>query len=240
MQKVVTQKSAVHKMSLTKRCWFLQADSQSYQTKNVILALGAVPANLNYPGVDIVPFDIAIDKERLSNYVDKNKTYAVFGSSHSAIIILRYLVDLGVKKVVNFYRSPCRYAIEMGDWILFDNTGLKGQTADWARENIDGVIPANLSRYSITEPNIARFLPGCDKVIYAVGFEKRNNIVIDDYEHTNYNPHVGIIAPGLFGLGIAYPQLKADPYGNFESQVGLWKFMTYLNKVMPVWLKYPC
>jgi hypothetical protein len=240
IKQVITKKTTVHSMALSERIWSLETDSERYKSKNVILAIGALPSNLNYPGVDIVPFDTAIDKKRLADYVDKNNTYAVFGSSHSAIIIVRYLVDLGVKKIINFYRSPCRYAIDMGDWILFDNTGLKGQTALWARENIDGIFPSNLVRYNTTEPNIARFLPECDKVIYAVGFEKRNNIVIGDYEHAGYNPHVGIIGPGLFGLGIAYPQLKPDPFGSVESQVGLWKFMVYLNKVMPAWLKYHC
>lgn len=237
-QQVVTEKTMIHSMGLAERTWTLNAESKRYKAKNVILATGAVPSSLNYPGLEVVPFEIAIDKERLANYVNKNETYGVFGSSHSAIIIVRYLVNLGVKKVINFYRSPCRYAIDLGDWILFDNTGLKGQTAVWARENIDGVLPSNLVRYNTSEPNIARYLPECDKVVYAVGFERRNNIVIGDYEQANYNPHSGIIGPGLFGLGIAYPELKADPFGSVELQVGLWKFMVYLNKILPIWLKY--
>ncbi|MBA2709496.1 MAG: FAD-dependent oxidoreductase [Tatlockia sp.] len=238
-KQVETDTTVVHSMDLSERLWSLETDLNLHKAKNVILAIGALPSSLNYPGVDVIPFDLAINKERLSSYVDKNKTYAVFGSSHSAIIIVQYLVDLGVRKIINFYRSPCRYAVQMDNWILFDNSGLKGKTADWAREHIDGVLPVNLFRYNTTEPNIARFLPECDQVIYAVGFENRKNIVIGNYESANYNPHVGIIGPGLFGLGIAYPELKADPFGSIEPQVGLWKFMVYLNKVMPVWLKYP-
>ena len=237
-KQVEAQRTTIRSMSLSQRLWSLNDNSQNFMAHNVVLATGALPSNLNYPGVEVVPFDLAIDKELLMEHVDLNKTYAVFGSSHSAIIILRYLVEMGVKKVINFYRSPCRYALDMGDWILFDNTGLKGQTAQWARENIDGVLPANLARYNTTEPNITRYLPECDKVIYAVGFEKRSTLVIGDYEDTKYNPHVGIIGPGLFGFGIAYPELKADPLGSVESQVGLWKFMTYLNRVLPVWFKY--
>jgi len=237
-QKVKIAKTTINTMHLSNRVWTLYSESQTFTSENVILATGAVPSTLNYPGVNVVPFDIAIDKAKLSEIVNCNETYGVFGSSHSAIIILRYLVDLGVKKVINFYRSPCRYAVEIDDWILFDNTGLKGHTAVWARQNIDGVLPANLVRYNTSEPNIARFLPECDQVIYAVGFEKRKNIVVGDYEDIQHNPHVGIIGPGLFGLGIAYPETKADPFGIVESQVGLWKFMVYLNKVMPVWFKY--
>ncbi|WP_392537320.1 FAD-dependent oxidoreductase [Legionella sp. 227] len=239
LQKVQSVKTTIRSMFLSKRLWSLCSDSKSYQAKNVILATGALPSTLNYPGVNVIPFDTAIDKEKLSAVIQRDETFGVFGSSHSAIIILRHLVELEVKKVINFYRSPCRYAIEMDDWILFDNTGLKGQTAAWAREHIDGVLPSNLVRYNLSEPHIARFLPECDQVVYAVGFEQRKSIVIGDYENARHNPYVGIIGPGLFGLGIAYPETKTDIYGNVESQVGLWKFMVYLNKVMPVWLKYP-
>ncbi|MDP1601875.1 MAG: FAD-dependent oxidoreductase [Legionella sp.] len=237
-QRVTCDTSIIRSMNLSQRKWSLISDSKTFTAHNVILATGAVASSLQYPGVDIIPFDVAIDKKRLAETINPDHTYAVFGSSHSAIIILRYLVESGVKKIINFYRSPCRYAIDMGDWILFDNTGLKGQTAAWARDNIDGTIPPNLARYNTSEQNIARYLPECNKVIYAVGFERRNNIVIGDYDHANYNPHVGIIGPGLFGLGIAYPEIKSDPFGSVESQVGLWKFMVYLNKVLPTWLKY--
>ncbi len=237
-QKVDAQKVIIRTMALKKRLWLLHDDVHTYQSRNVILATGALPSSLNYPGVEVIPFDKAIDKERLLQEVHSDDTYAVFGSSHSAIIIVRHLVELGVKRVINFYRSPCRYALDMGDWILFDNTGLKGQTAAWAKEYIDGTLPENLSRYNTSEPNIARYLPQCNKVIYAVGFEPRNSILIGDYEDAKHNPYVGIIGPGLFGFGIAYPELKKDPFGNGELQVGLWKFMTYLERVLPIWFKY--
>jgi hypothetical protein len=238
VQKVVAERALVHSMSLSKNLWFLSTESKIFKAYNVILAPGADPSQLDHSSKPTIAFETAIDKEKLAQAINANETYAVFGSSHSAIIILRHLVELGAKKIINFYRSPCRYAIDMGDWILFDNTGLKGETATWAREYIDGALPNNLVRYNPSAANIAEFLPQCDKVIYAVGFKKRRNISIEGYEHMEYNPHIGIIGPGLFGLGIAYPELKSDPFGSIESQVGLWKFMVYLNKVMPVWLKY--
>lgn len=237
-KKVETQKALITKMHLSERTWFLGTDSQSFKAQNVILATGASPSKLNYTDIDVIPFETAIDKEKLASIVKKDETYGVFGSSHSAIIIVRHLVDLGVKKVINFYRSPCRYAIELDDYILFDNTGLKGHTAAWARKHIDGVLPPNLIRCNTNQQDISQYLPQCNKIVYAVGFEKRHDIVIDDYENAQHNPHVGIIGPGLFGLGIAHPEVKADPLGSVEPQVGLWKFMVYLNKVMPTWLKY--
>lgn len=237
-QQVNTYYGLVKALLLSERAWQITTDKQQFTAKNVILATGAEPLKLAYAESQTIPFEIAIDKEKLAQLANKSETFAVFGSSHSAIMIVRYLIDLGVKKVINFYRSPCRYAVEMDNWTLFDNTGLKGQTAQWARNNIDGKLPANLERYKSNQHSVSQHLPLCDKVIYAIGFEKRNSILFEHEEQPQHNPHVGIIGPGLFGFGIAYPEDKTDPFGTVESQVGLWKFMVYLNRVMPVWFKY--
>ena len=163
---------------------------------------------------------------------------AVFGSSHSAIIILKTLLEkCHIKKVINFYLSPLRYAVYFDDWILFDDTGLKGNTADWAREHIDGKLPAKLQRVISNEENIRVTLPTCNKAIYATGFQKRH-IPVAGMHRLEYNDRSGIIAPGLFGLGIAFPEAKIDRYGTLEYRVGLWKFMEYLNNVMAIWLHY--
>jgi cation diffusion facilitator CzcD-associated flavoprotein CzcO len=238
LEKVSSATAHVKQVQLTKRRWIVTTDAETYQAKNVILATGAVPLQLNYPEIETVPFEIAIDKNRLQNAVNLRHTYAVFGSSHSAIMIVRYLVELGVEKIINFYRTPCRYALSMGDWILFDNTGLKGLTAEWAREHIDGEWPKNLIRHTSNEQNILRYLPECQKAIYAVGFKPRHTIILGDYEHLQYDPYTGIIGPGLFGLGIGYPERYTDPLGHVESHVGLWKFMVYLKRIMPIWLQY--
>lgn len=238
-QQVRCERTTIRQMVLTERKWSLSSDTQVFKARQVILATGAVASSLDYSDVDVIPFETAIDNHKLAQVIDPQHTYAVFGSSHSAIMIVRSLVEFGVKKVINFYRSPCRYAINMGEWILFDNTGLKGQTAAWAREHIDGILPSNLERFFVNEEHVSRYLPECDHVIYAVGFERRNNLVIGHTENPPYNPHVGIIGPGLFGLGIAYPQRKSDPTGHSESQIGLWKFMAYLEKVLPTWFQYP-
>lgn len=236
----------VQKLALTNRQWQLKTENASFQADNVVLATGAEPLQLNYPihdsvnhqGVAVLSLATALDREKLTQVVNKKQTYAVFGSSHSAMIVIRSLVELGVQKIINFYRSPCCYAIDQGDWILFDNTGLKGETAAWTREHIDGVLPSNLVRYLSNETNLARFLPECQHVIYAVGFAPRYSFYIEGYQHVMHNPHNGIIGPGLFGFGLGFPELAVDPLGHEESQVGLWKFMVYLNKVLPIWQSY--
>jgi len=226
----------VAKIKHVNNAWTLEGENFIYFSEKVVLAIGLRPKQLNYskPHLD---FKCAIDKEKLKNKIDTNQAVAVFGSSHSAFIIIRNLVELGVKRIVNFYQSPCRYAVDIGEWVLFDNTGLKGETAVWVRENIDGVLPKNLERYLNSKENIEKYLPEVDKVVYAVGFESRKNITVGDFVDLQYNPHLGILAPGLFGIGIAYPELKSDPFGNFEYQIGIWKFAQYLDKIFPLWVK---
>jgi hypothetical protein len=53
-----------------------------------------------------------------------------------------------------------------------------------------------------------------------------------------YNVFNGILAPGLFGVGIAFPQYKTDPLGFGQYRVGLAKFMEQVNESLPLWLSY--
>jgi cation diffusion facilitator CzcD-associated flavoprotein CzcO len=239
LEQVTSVSGLVDEIHLANKQWHLTSAKNTYCADKVILAQGASPKYLNHKDIETIPFEVAIDSDKLQEVISKEDTIAVFGSSHSAIMIVNYLVNLGAKRVINFYQSPCRYAVNMGDWILFDNTGLKGKTADFARQFIDGTLPNNVERYLSNTENLSQYLPVCNKAIDAVGFETRSSIKAKGYNQLNHNPHVGIIAPGLFGLGIAYPEIKADPFGQFEHQVGIWKFMSYITKVMPLWMKYP-
>jgi len=177
--------------------------------------------------------------EKLTQYVTARDLVAVYGSSHSAILIVRALLEkTAAKKVINFYQSPLRYAVYLENEILFDDTGLKGTTAAWARENIDGQLPARLERVQSTKENLEKYLPQCTKAVHAVGFQRRA-LPVEGYGELLHNDKNGIIAPGLFGLGIAYPEAKTDRFGNLEQRVGLWKFMDYLSRIVPIWLRYP-
>ena len=44
--------------------------------------------------------------------------------------------------------------------------------------------------------------------------------------------------PGLFGFGIAFPESHTNPLGLTEHRVGLYKFMQYLDTVLPLWMRY--
>jgi len=76
---------------------------------------------------------------------------AVLVASHSGILIVKRLVELGAKGVRNFYFSLLKYAVYLIDIILFDNIGLKDTTATWAKENLSGQLPDNVQRILSTQ-----------------------------------------------------------------------------------------
>lgn len=229
----------VVKTHLENRLWHMTCqDGIVFMAKNVIFATGAVPKTMSSPdNIDNINMYDALNPEILAKRCTSSDTVAVFGASHSAVILIRDLLNLNVKKVINFYRQPLKFAVNLGDWILFDDTGLKGNAAIWARDNLNGKLPDKLERVYSSHANVAEHLPLCTKVIHAIGFTKRAPLIegFPEWSHNSYN---GIIAPGLFGVGIGFPENKTDPYGNTEARVGLRKFMVYLDDVIPLWLKY--
>lgn len=115
----------------------------------VVLATGSKPVDAQlpkkFPKVEALDLDLALTPSLLAHYLpqDKEETIALVGASHSAILVLRNLYELAQSshpklRVKWFSRHPLRYAEDKGDWILRDNTGLKGETAIWARANLEG------------------------------------------------------------------------------------------------------
>lgn len=219
--------------------WRIQTSHGELCSGNVILAVGATPKRLCHPQLTEIPVEVALDPQRLAEQSLAGATVAVFGSSHSTMIALPNLLASPVERVVNFYRSPLRYAVYLQDWILFDDIGLKGKAAQWARQNIDGLLPQRLERHWIQGDEFDDVLKTCDHVVYTVGFERRALPRTSQWGRLGYNSTNGIIAPGLFGLGVAYPEYRIDPLGFGQYRVGLQKFMEYLNCSLPLWLQYP-
>lgn len=238
-ERVASVQGHVNTLEMIDRHWVLDVGDQQFAAKHVVLATGAEPKSLEtYDRIKKIGLDVAMNPELLRAELANIERVAVFGSSHSAILALRNLVEAGIKDIVNFYKSPLRYAVYFEDWIMYDDTGLKGTTAAWAREHLDSGNLPELKRYYASDPNINQHLANCQRVIYAVGFERRQSLSIKGYPHISYDRHSGIIAPGLFGVGIAFPEAYVTPLGNVAHRVGLWKFLDYINRVMPIWLNY--
>lgn len=231
---VVPQRTLVTSVGPEGDSWRIKLMTGELCAKNVVLAIGAEPKRLNHR-IPQVSLEVALDPRRLKRAVRREDVVGVFGSSHSAILAVRNLLDAGVGRVVNFYRSPLRFAVDFGDWILYDNTGLKGVTAEWARNELARVPPERLLRIKVGDRNAGKYLARCNKVVYGVGFEPRR-LQIQGADQTRYDQSTGVLAPGLFGCGIAFPEKVVDRAGNVEFNVGLLKFSNFLNRTVPAWM----
>lgn len=223
---------------LRDRRWVVGTEAGPITSAKVVLATGSVPKKLPGIACEEIPIETVLDPQKLSAEPLDGATVAVFGSSHSTMIALPNLLATPVEKVINFYRSPLRYAVPLGDWTVYDDTGLKGQAACWARENIDGTHPDRLERHRVDDPDSAEILRRCDRVVYTVGFERRRLPSTPQWAALECDAATGILAPGLFGLGIAFPEYWIDPLGSGQYRVGLRKFMQRLDTVLPLWLRY--
>lgn len=236
-ERVATHKTTATRLELTRRSWAVHTERSVLTSDNVVLAIGSEARSLDYPGLREIPLDVAVDARKLAAEPLDGATVAVFGSSHSTMLVLPNLLSRPVAKIINFYQHPLRYAVDFGDWTLFDDTGLKGHAAQWARDNLDGRLPERLHRCLVDDPRFDELLGRCDQVIYTVGFEPRR-VAAPQWGPLRHNPANGIIAPGLFGIGIAFPGYRVDPTGFGEHRVGLEKFMEQLDKCLPIWLRY--
>jgi cation diffusion facilitator CzcD-associated flavoprotein CzcO len=236
-EKIVSVSGYVKSMHIEKGHWSLHTDQGVYAAEKVILGIGSEAKSLDYPSVEKMDLVTALTPSQLKTVCDEHDQVAVFGSSHSAMIIIRNLVEAGVKNIINFYQSPVRYAVLMQDWILYDDTGLKGETAQWVKENIAKNCLPQVRRFLSTPEQVDAHLSSCNKAVYAVGFQQRH-IAIPGVSLTQYDESNGIIAPGLFGVGIGFPITVYDPFGRKEGNVGLWKFLKNLRRTLPIWQQY--
>jgi hypothetical protein len=198
-----------------------------FTAAHVILATGAHPKRLDYDCKNEIPLDLAINKANLTNYVSLKDTIAVVGSGQSAILILKYLSELPVGRVINFYRNPIEFDGE---------SGLKGMTARWAHDVLLKTPPINLVRIYNSCDALKAWLPICTKIVYAVGYQRNEIPTIQNAPNINFEDQNGILGPRLFGIGIAFPEKYVDEKGHLVSRIGLMSFMEYAQEILPTWL----
>ena len=192
----------------------------------------------------------------------KDIRVGVIGSSHSAVLVLMNLVRLAQSthpklRVIWFSRSPhFKYAEQKDGWILYDNTGLKGEAAQFAKAELDGDNLGSSESGKIIQrvdcsggdeaekEAISTWAPSCDYIVPAIGFQpvplpkiRGASTVVFNHETGGFEDDAGKPILGIFGAGIAYPEKVTDPAGNTEYAVGLWKFMTFLKRVVPQWVR---
>lgn len=237
-KRVDYRKDHVKELKYQRNRWYirLKKHKRIYNSKNVVLATGSHPLTLNYGSViPEIPLDTAIDKNRLSDAIYSHETIAVIGSGQSAILLLKFLSELGVQRIINFH------TININETI----TNLKAETLDWAQTNLtnrrrDGNEFNGLNTEIIRVYNDAvnrnHWLPQCSQVIYAVGYE-RNTLPRIRNTEVDLDNNEGILGPHLFGCGIAFPEKELHADGRVIRRVGIMSFTRFLNKNIPTWLE---
>ncbi|KAK8075317.1 hypothetical protein PG997_009980 [Apiospora hydei] len=233
----------------------------------VVYCTGSHPATVKLPTPsDKTPRTLGLDDvlkpSILRNTLPKDRPVCVgvIGASHSAILVLRNLLDLSRDshpqlRVRWFTRhKELKYAKYMDGWILYDNTGLKGLAAEFGRQYLEGdqlaksgageiITRVDCSGGAEQEKDaFLRELPQCDHIVQAVGFSKNElpemetEVEFDNITGGFVDRATGQPVPGLFGAGIAFPERVTDKAGNVEYAVGFFKFMKFLKRVVPSWV----
>lgn len=225
--KVNCKQESLCSLNFADDVWSVGTSKGCFTASHVVLAIGSHPKKLDYDCCNEIPLDIALNKENLRNQVAIKDTVAVVGSAQSAILLLKYLSEIEVGRVINFYRNPIEFDGE---------SGLKAATARWARDVLLKHPPANLLRIYNSCDALKAWLPICTKIIYAVGFERNDLPNITNAPYLDFDDRNGMIGPRLFGIGIAFPEKFEDENGKTISRIGLLSFLEYAQEILPSWM----
>jgi hypothetical protein len=252
------------------------AENTPVVTNRLIMCTGSSPNNsplpVTIPGLYNLDLDCALSPTLLATTLSAlgPTSIAVIGASHSAILVLMNLYNFARTskpdlRITWLTRHKLRYAEHRDGWILRDNTGLKGEAAEWARNNLepDTMPNSDVSKYvtkvayeaGAEKETYEQHLKGMDFYVQAIGYsrdpipklktsEGRTIEPVFDHENGHFE-YTGKGSngegklqklPGLFGAGIAWPARVVDPEGNVEYAVGFFKFMKHIKKVVGTWI----
>ncbi|KAH6877068.1 pyridine nucleotide-disulfide oxidoreductase-domain-containing protein [Thelonectria olida] len=175
--------------------WTAVLDGKRHvSTSKLVLCTGSCPIEDSQSitelpaGLKTVHLDVALKPSQLAKTVKPDSTVAVVGASHSAILVLMNLYNLAATthpklRIKWFTRhKDLRYAQYMDGWILYDNTGLKGQAAQWARDNLEEASFKNSPVSKVvtklwTPPDdedaiYQAELPSCSHFVQAIGYQR--------------------------------------------------------------------
>jgi hypothetical protein len=240
--------------------WSVNVDRESEgqvhcDAKMLVLATGSKPKYITLPtskptNLDL---DLTLDRAQLRKTVprDQPTTIGIVGTSHSAVVVIMNLYELATSthrqlKIKWFVRSDLTYAQEMDGWILRDNTGLKGASAEFAKEHLepDRLPHSPVGKYltqvhcpDAASPDMKPELETCNYIVQAIGFVREpipelrpegtkgkvvNNVhwsheTGELLEEPWKKGEMGNALPNAYGAGIAFPEGVTDPFGNREQ-----------------------
>ena len=225
---------------IDQRIWKAEMNNQmSYSAKKVFLCVGSHNKPFCYK--NYFPLELALNGEFPPNL----KSAAVIGSSHSAMLVVMNLIKYHRISKLHLYfhtTSKLRFAQkkfpDRSDIFINDNTGLKGEVADWCSKHqaeleSESTIQINDTQFQSLPSTALETAETYDLVISAVGFERNNLPVIIDGKEASFSNTGGFLTEGLYGFGIAFPETVRDcDTGLQERAVGLWKCMKFVKKTI--------
>lgn len=242
--------------------WFLP--EHDIMAKKIVLAQGSHPKRWDeaegkcLAHLQQIDLETCLAPSKLRKVISEGSVVGVVGSSHSAVLAMKNLYEIPDVRIVNLYRSPLLYAEYKDDWILYDNTGLKGIAADWGKEELEHPDPRRITRVKLSAEGETRCMDDvfkdCTHLVAAVGYVQNQmpsfGGLSSQADTTSASPQFDPITgkftneianrrpiSGLYGVGIAWPERTTDRVGNVESAVGWFKFMKFLKRVGPEWAK---
>ncbi|MDF1655425.1 MAG: FAD/NAD(P)-binding protein [Coxiellaceae bacterium] len=190
------------------------ASGKSIKTKKVILALGAEARELPFSGLEVIPLTTAANPGLITKAITKDDVVAVYGAYQSARTVEENLAKTDAKKIYHFYRSKREFNGHIGSLDLDERVMPVEATAD----------------------NMLKYMPQCNKVIYAVGFQRRHVSIDGLPEDYSYNYDTGRIAPGVYGIGLAFPEIMLHSHGRPEYKISAVRpFAKHLKEMFPQW-----
>jgi hypothetical protein len=211
--------------STTKK-WTVLTGTKTVLVDRLCLAQGSQAKTLDL-SIPSIPLAVALDKTRLSSYVDKStQKVLVFGTQHSGSIVLKNLIDCSAQSITAVYKgsSVFRFARD-GDY-----NGIKRESAAFADNVLKGAYPAIRFISSDDTSELIREGRTADWVVYALGFERTAiPITVDGVQTTpTYDGASGKLScPNAWGFGIAYPSQAPD---GIHWDVGISSFLEHMNR----------
>ena len=145
------------------------------------------------------------------NTLTPDDRLAVFGGSQSADAMLRNLASIGMENTVHSSRLRSTFDFHLS------NLALDSQP--------------------FSPDDLGHRLGGCNKAIYAIGFQQRRLPIESLAEDDTYNTKTRIIAPGVYGVGVAFPGLPPDKHGKTDyPNSAIPAFCERLDELLDDWM----
>jgi len=208
------------------KTWTLNFQSRaSHITSIVCICTGMEPRQEDY-GIPSIPLRIALDPVALKQTVSDGQHVVVFGSSHSATLVLKSLHELNMRTTcIHHAETPFKY----------DRDGNYGGIKQESAAIADAILRGEYKTLTLVPLNdvkgLCNSIRKADWCIQAIGFSPRIPIITDVDSQPVWDPATGMAdcmtqiqcygacVPNKTIIGTrAYPDISV---GAFVDQIGL-------------------